>query len=100
VAIARRVGRSIRSWTLLVALGAANAAGYLLDLYQRFWRFDRIPHGCTILALTPPDRDCLHREPHRRAAAGAQAGIDPSRRGEDDRAAGGNKTSLRCVYAA
>jgi hypothetical protein len=48
---ATRGGRSI-AWALLVALGAANAAGYLLDLYQRFWWFDRILHGCTIFALT------------------------------------------------
>jgi hypothetical protein len=48
---ATRGGRSI-AWALLVALGAANAAGYALDLYQRFWWFDRILHGCTIFALT------------------------------------------------
>ena len=48
---ATREGRSI-AWALLVALGAANAAGYVLDLYQRFWWFDRILHGCTIFAVT------------------------------------------------
>ena len=41
---ATRGGRSV-AWALLVALGAANAAGYVLDLYQRFWWFDRILHG-------------------------------------------------------
>ena len=48
---ATRRGRSI-AWALLVALGAANATGYVLDLYQRFWWFDRILHGCTIFAVT------------------------------------------------
>ena len=44
-------GRAI-AWGLLVALGVVNAAGYLLDLYARFWWFDRILHACTIFALT------------------------------------------------
>ena len=44
-------GRAI-AWFLAVALGVANAAGYLLDLYARFWWFDRILHACTISAIT------------------------------------------------
>ncbi len=44
-------GRVI-AWALLVALGAANIAGYVFDLYQRFWWFDRVLYACTILALT------------------------------------------------
>ena len=44
-------GRAV-AWFLLVALGVANAAGYALDLYARFWWFDRILHACTILAVT------------------------------------------------
>ena len=44
-------GRAI-AWLLAVALGAANAAGYALDLYARFWWFDRVLHACTIFALT------------------------------------------------
>ncbi len=38
------------AWVLLAILGLVNAAGYVLDLYARFWWFDRILHGCTILA--------------------------------------------------
>ena len=37
---------------LLAVMGLANAAGYLLDLYARFWWFDRFLHACTILAVT------------------------------------------------
>ena len=44
-------GRAV-AWFLAIALGAANAAGYALDLYARFWWFDRILHACTILAAT------------------------------------------------
>lgn len=44
-------GRVI-GWTLLVALGVANIAGYAFDLYQQFWWFDRVLHACKILALT------------------------------------------------
>jgi hypothetical protein len=40
------------AWFLLVVLGVANIAGYALDLYARFWWFDRILHACTIFALT------------------------------------------------
>ena len=44
-------GRSV-AWFLAAALGAAYAAGYALDLYARFWWFDRILYACTILAVT------------------------------------------------
>lgn len=44
-------GRRV-AWFLAVALGVANAAGYALDLYARFWWFDRILHACTIFATT------------------------------------------------
>lgn len=40
------------AWVLLLSLAAANAAGYLFDLYRQFWWFDRALHACTILALT------------------------------------------------
>jgi hypothetical protein len=40
------------AWILLAAAGVANAAGYALDLYGRFWWFDRVLHACTIFALT------------------------------------------------
>ena len=48
---ATSAGRAI-AWTLLVALGVANIAGYAFDLYQQFWWFDRVLHACTILAVT------------------------------------------------
>jgi hypothetical protein len=44
-------GRAI-AWFLLAILGLANVAGYVLDLYARFWWFDRILHACTIFAIT------------------------------------------------
>ncbi len=44
-------GRVI-AWVLLAILGLVNAAGYVLDLYARFWWFDRILHACTIFAVT------------------------------------------------
>lgn len=44
-------GRTV-AWFLAIALGVANAAGYVLDLYARFWWFDRILHACTIFAVT------------------------------------------------
>ena len=44
-------GRAV-AWFLLVALGVANAARYALNLYSRFWWFDRFLHACTILAVT------------------------------------------------
>ena len=44
-------GRVI-AWVLLTILGLVNVAGYVLDLYARFWWFDRILHACTILAVT------------------------------------------------
>jgi len=48
---ATSVGRPT-AWVLLASLMAANAAGYLFDLYQQFWWFDRVLPACTILALT------------------------------------------------
>ncbi|WP_052402578.1 hypothetical protein [Muricoccus aerilatus] len=42
----------LTAWFLLLVLAAANAAGYLFDLYRQFWWFDRALHACTILALT------------------------------------------------
>ncbi len=45
-------GGRAAAWALIIALGVANAAGYALDLYARFWWFDRILHGCTIFAVT------------------------------------------------
>ena len=44
-------GRAV-AWGLLIIMGVANVAGYVFDLYQRFWWFDRVLHACTILALT------------------------------------------------
>ena len=44
-------GRAV-AWSLLIALGVVNIAGYALDLYARFWWFDRILHACTIFAIT------------------------------------------------
>ena len=44
-------GRVI-AWVLLAILGLVNVAGYVPDLYARFWWFDRILHGCTIFAVT------------------------------------------------
>lgn len=40
------------AWGLAAALILANIAGYVLDLYQRFWWFDRILHASTLFALT------------------------------------------------
>ncbi len=40
------------AWVLLAILGLVNAAGYVLDLYARFWWLDRILHGCPIFAAT------------------------------------------------
>ncbi|HEY8613016.1 MAG TPA: hypothetical protein VIL69_17230 [Roseomonas sp.] len=48
---ATATGRVI-AWSLLIALGAVNIAGYAFDLYQQFWWFDRILHASTILAIT------------------------------------------------
>lgn len=42
----------VLAWTLAALTLAANIAGYALDLYQRFGWFDRVLHGCTILAIT------------------------------------------------
>lgn len=40
------------AWSLLGVLSAANVTGCTLDVYQRFWWFDRILHTCTIFAVT------------------------------------------------
>ena len=42
----------VLAWALAVLALAANMAGYALDLYQRFWWFDRVLHAGTILAIT------------------------------------------------
>jgi hypothetical protein len=42
----------VTAWILIVSVGAANIAGYAFDLYRHFWWFDRVLHGCTILAVT------------------------------------------------
>ncbi|MBV0893196.1 hypothetical protein KTN05_15385 [Paracoccus sp. Z118] len=44
-------GRAL-AWALAALTLLANVAGYALDLYQRFWWFDRVLHGGTILAIT------------------------------------------------
>lgn len=44
-------GRAL-AWALAAVMLVANLAGYALDLYQRFWWFDRVLHGGTILAIT------------------------------------------------
>lgn len=44
-------GRAI-AWVLAAVMLLANVAGYMFDLYQRFWWFDRILHACTLFALT------------------------------------------------
>ncbi len=48
---ATTTGRVI-AWILLTILSLVNVAGYVLDLYARFWWFDRILHACTIFAVT------------------------------------------------
>ena len=45
-------GGRTEAWSLLAALGVANVAGHALDLYARFWWFDRTPHACAILTAT------------------------------------------------
>ena len=40
---------------LAVAVAALlNAAGYVWDLYQQFWWFDKVVHGYTLFAITLP----------------------------------------------
>jgi VanZ family protein len=43
---------TILGWTLAAILLEANVAAYVLDLYSRWWWFDRVLHLATILALT------------------------------------------------
>ncbi len=45
-------GVRAEAWFLLAALGVANAVGHALDLYARFWWFDRILRACAIFADT------------------------------------------------
>jgi len=45
-------GGRIAAWVSLGLVTDANVAGYAFDLYHRFWWFDRVLHGATILALT------------------------------------------------
>ena len=44
-------GRRI-AWGLAIVLTLVNVAGYVFDLYARYWWFDRVLHAVTILALT------------------------------------------------
>ena len=44
-------GRRI-AWGLAAVLTLVNVAGYVFDLYARYWWFDRVLHAATILALT------------------------------------------------
>lgn len=46
-----QAGRAL-AWVLAAVVLLANVAGYVFDLYQRFWWFDRILHACTLFALT------------------------------------------------
>lgn len=45
-------GGRAAAWSLAIASGGVNAAGYALDLYARFRWFDRILHARTIVAAT------------------------------------------------
>jgi hypothetical protein len=38
----------------VVVAALLNAAGYVWNLYQQFWWFDRIVHGYTLFAITLP----------------------------------------------
>ncbi len=40
------------AWGLLAIAVLANIAGYLWNLYDRFWWFDEVVHGYTSFALT------------------------------------------------
>jgi uncharacterized membrane protein YjdF len=40
------------AWALGALMLAVNVAGYALDLYSRWWWFDRLVHLATILALS------------------------------------------------
>ena len=43
----RRIG-----WITLVVIGFWNIAGYVWDMYQLFWWFDRVLHGVTVFGIT------------------------------------------------
>nr|CAD6630548.1 hypothetical protein RNT25_04456 [arsenite-oxidising bacterium NT-25] len=47
-----RTGGHLLAWLLAGSAVIANGAGYALDLYDKWWWFDRVLHGFTILALT------------------------------------------------
>gem|GEM_PF-6139039 len=47
-----RTGGHLLAWLLAGSAVIANVAGYALDLYDKWWWFDRVLHGFTILALT------------------------------------------------
>lgn len=40
------------AWIAVVAAVVANIAGYALDLYQKWWWFDRVLHSATLFAMT------------------------------------------------
>lgn len=40
------------AWVLAGTAVLANVAGYLYDLYEKWWWFDRVLHGFTLFALT------------------------------------------------
>ncbi len=48
----RPKGMRATVWVLATIVLLANVTGYVFDLYQRFWWFDRILHACTLFALT------------------------------------------------
>jgi len=39
-------------WLVLAVAALANIAGYVWNLYQQFWWFDKVLHGYTIFAIT------------------------------------------------
>ncbi len=45
-------GARVTAWVLAAVMLLANVAGYVFDLYQRFWWFDRVLHACTLFAMT------------------------------------------------
>ena len=45
-------GSHMGAWVLIGLAVVVNIAGYLLNLYQRWFWFDEVLHGFTILAIT------------------------------------------------
>lgn len=41
-------------WSIIVIAVLTNIAGYALDLYQRFWWFDKAIHAYSLFAITLP----------------------------------------------